>query len=200
MSKNEMTNLTSENRALLLKLARQSIETVSRGKRSPRPELEELPATLTEPGACFVTLYKDEQLRGCTGTLVAKEPLAHAVSRVAAQTALSDPRFSMVTPDEVPSLEIEISILTPPQLLEFSNPADIPKLLRPNIDGVTLSYDNLYRATFLPQVWERISDPTTFLDMLSQKMGMGRKAWLMPGIQVETYQVENFSEKGLEDS
>ena len=88
-------------------------------------------------------------------------------------------------------------------LIEHANPFSRvfkgiipPALLRPGIDGVTLSYDNLYRATFLPQVWERINDPTTFLEMLSEKMGLGRKAWLMPGIQVETYQVENFSEKG----
>jgi AmmeMemoRadiSam system protein A len=200
MSKDEMTNITPEDRSLLLRLARQSIEAVSKGKKTPRPELEELSPALTNPGACFVTIYKNGQLRGCTGTLVAKEPLAHSVSRVAAQTALSDPRFPIVVPDEVPLLDIEISILTPPQPLEFSNPADLPNLLRPGIDGVTLSYDNLYRATFLPQVWERITDPTTFLDMLSQKMGLGRKAWLMPGIQVEIYQVENFEEKGQEES
>jgi AmmeMemoRadiSam system protein A len=199
MSKNKVTNLTAEDRALLLKLARQSIEAVSKGKKTPQPELEGLSLALIEPSACFITLYKNKQLRGCTGTLVAKEPLAHAVSRIAAQTALSDPRFPIVTPDEVPLLDIEISILTPPQPLEFSEPADLPGLLRPGIDGVTLSYDNLYRATFLPQVWERITDPSTFLDMLSQKMGLGRKAWLMPGIQVETYQVENFSEKGHEE-
>lgn len=192
-------NLTLKERQLLLRLARRAIEAAAAGQPLPQIDLESLPERLREPRACFVTIHtKNGELRGCTGVLVARLPLAQEVIQTAAQTALRDPRFPPVTPEEVPELDIEISILTPPQPLHFSDPRELPRLIRPGIDGVTL-FRGPYRATFLPQVWERISDPVEFLDMLSQKMGLPPRAWMFPGMQAEVYQVESFSEKELAD-
>jgi hypothetical protein len=67
-------------------------------------------------------------------------------------------------------------------------------MIRPGIDGVTL-YRGHYRATFLPQVWDKISDPIRFLDMLSQKMGLPSRAWTQKGMEAEVYQVEEFAER-----
>ncbi|MBN1310446.1 MAG: AmmeMemoRadiSam system protein A [Anaerolineae bacterium] len=199
MAEKRIASLSSDERRLLLKLAREAIEAAAAGKIPPPIELANLPAGLREPAACFVTLHIGDELRGCTGTLIARAPLAEEVIHTAAQTALSDPRFAPVTPAEAPSLDIEISVLTPPQKLNVPAPDALPKLIRPGIDGVTLSR-GLHRATFLPQVWDKIPDPITFLDMLSQKMGLSPKAWLMPGMQVEVYQVEEFSERGIESN
>ena len=196
MTTGRITSLSSDERRLLLQLARESIEAATAGKPHPPIELEKLPAPLCEPAACFVTLHIGEDLRGCTGTLVARTPLVEEVIYTAAQTALSDPRFNPVKPDEVPSIDIEVSVLTAPQKLDVPTPDALPQLLRPGIDGVTLSR-GLHRATFLPQVWDKIPDPIVFLDMLSQKMGLSPKAWLAPGMQVEVYQVEEFSESGM---
>jgi AmmeMemoRadiSam system protein A len=196
MSEGRINNLSREERLILLKLARQAVEAAAANKPLPRVELEKLPPRLRENSACFVTLHKHGELRGCTGILVAQAPLATEVVRTAEQTALHDPRFYPVRPEEVPLLDIEISILTPPQPLHVSNPNDLPKLIRPGIDGVTLT-KGPYRATFLPQVWDHIPDPVHFLDMLCQKMGLYPQAWRLPGMQVEVYQVEEFSESSM---
>ncbi|MEL7675229.1 MAG: AmmeMemoRadiSam system protein A, partial [Chloroflexota bacterium] len=124
---------------------------------------------------------------GCTGTLVARRPLAEEVVITAGQTALHDPRFAPVAYLELPGLHVEISVLTPPQPLAFDGPDDLLSKLRPNVDGVTLHLDGR-RATFLPQVWESAPEPDLFLALLSQKMGYAPEAWRSPDLQVETYQ------------
>ena len=180
---------TPDEQKLLLDLARSTLERATLGQSPPEVELDKLLPALTEDRACFVTLRRrlDGALRGCTGTLVARHPLAQEVVSMTIQTAFSDPRFRPVSADEVDGLHVEISVLTPPQPLEFDSPEDLLRKLRPGIDGVTLKLDNR-RATFLPQVWESYPDPRVFLGLLSEKMGSAPGAWRHPQIEVETYQ------------
>ena len=189
--------LNADERGTLLALARSAVEASAAGRQPTLPDLGALPPALSEPRAVFVTLRTGPalELRGCTGVLQAQLPLAEEVVRTAAQTALSDPRFEPVRPDEVHALNIEISVLTPPQELDIPTPDDLPGMLRPGTDGVTL-YQGPFRATFLPQVWERVPDPVDFLSMLSRKMGLSREAWRSPSTRAEVYQVEEFSESG----
>lgn len=186
--------LPAAERELLLRLARDSIACAVSGAALPNVDLECLPPTLTKPRACFVTLTERDSgaLRGCTGVLTAHLPLVQEVIRTAAETALHDPRFEPVTPGELDNLRVEISLLTPPVPLDAERPDDIPRLLRPGINGVTLIYYNYRRATFLPQVWEKIPDPVEFLDRLCLKMGLPPGVWREPGMEVEVYQVEKF--------
>lgn len=192
-------SLRIQERLCLLEVARRSIEAASRSAKLPELDLDGLSPALREPKACFVTLHKHGELRGCTGVLVPRAPLALEVSRTAAQTALYDPRFEPVRPEEVPDLDIEISILTPPQHLKVDTPSQLPRLIRPGIDGVTL-IKGPYRATFLPQVWQRVPDSEMFLSMLCQKMGLPASTWRLVSLDVETYQVEEFSDHGLAQS
>jgi AmmeMemoRadiSam system protein A len=178
---------TTDEQAQLLALARQSLRAAAAGESRAYPNLETLSPRLCEQRACFVTLMIGADLRGCTGTLAARRSLAEEVAVTTAQTALNDPRFSAVTVGEVPRIHIEISVLTPSQPLKFNSPDEIPRLLRPLIDGVTLRLGP-YRSTFLPQVWERVPDPLLFLSMLSRKMGLPGDAWRHEGIEVEIYQ------------
>jgi AmmeMemoRadiSam system protein A len=194
MSETAPTRLGLEEQRLLLQLARQSITTAAENRPLPTIAIEEMPPGLREHRACFVTLRKDGLLRGCTGVLSARTPLANEVIQTAAQTALQDPRYLPVIPGEADMLDIEISILTPSQPLHLSYPEELPRLIRPGIDGVTLSKDSR-RATFLPQVWERIPDPVEFLNMLCRKMGFPANEWRFPGMQAEVYQVEQFSDR-----
>jgi AmmeMemoRadiSam system protein A len=175
--------------ALLLSLARQTLDAITQDQPAPLVDLGDLPPALAVHRACFVTLRRraDGGLRGCTGTLVARRPLAHEVINMTAQTAFHDPRFLPVRAEETPDLLIEISVLTPPQPLVFDDPADLLHKLRPGVDGVTL-YLNNRRATFLPQVWDAYPDPRIFLSLLSEKMGGPPDAWRDPAMQVETYQ------------
>lgn len=193
--------LGAEERRILLALARAAVEAAAAGEPPAAPDLETLPPSLGEPRAVFVSLHTrgDHALRGCTGVLHAQRPLAEEVVRTAVQTALADPRFPPVAPGEVAALDIEISVLTPPEELDIPAPDDLPGMLRPGVDGVTL-YHGPFRATFLPQVWERVPDALDFLALLSRKMGLSREAWRDPGICAEVYQVEDFSEETKAES
>jgi AmmeMemoRadiSam system protein A len=194
MAQSQSGKLAPHERQVLLQLARDAIVAAASNQSPPQPDLHSLTDTVIREAACFVTLYKGKELRGCTGTLVARMPLAVEVVHTAAQTALHDPRFLPVTPSEVAALEIEISVLTTPSRLELDTPTELPARIRPGVDGVTL-YRGRNRATFLPQVWDKIPDPIQFLEMLSAKMGLAGDAWAQEGTMVEVYQVEEFSDE-----
>ncbi len=191
--------LNVEERRILLRLARLTIEQAVCGLPCPLPELDGYSQALCENGASFVTLTMlDGELRGCIGTLEARLPLAHDVCEHARAAALEDYRFMPVRPEEVGLLRIEISRLTLPRALEYEHPLDILRLLHPFEDGVVLQ-DGQRRATFLPQVWEKLPSADSFLNHLCQKMGVSSDLWRKKKMQVEIYQVEEFHEEEPED-
>jgi hypothetical protein len=180
---------TPEERAVLLNIARHTLQAITCNQPGYTVDLKTLSPALSEIRACFVTLRRriDGLLRGCTGTLIARHPLALEVVESTIQTAFYDPRFLPVEAVEVPGLHLEISVLTPSLPLDFCDPDDLCEKLRPCIDGVTLKIGT-HRATFLPQVWETYPDPCVFLALLCEKMGRSPDTWKSPGLQVETYQ------------
>lgn len=194
MGKFGVGGLTQEEKRKLLKLAREALEMGVRGQSITPLDLSSLPPTLREQGASFVTLTKNGQLRGCIGTLEARLPLAEDVREHAVAAGLDDYRFPPVSPRELDEIEIEISYLTAPQPLEYTSPEELLQTLRPGIDGVVLR-DHFRRATFLPQVWQQLPEPESFLDHLCQKMGAPRDYWRCNPLRVEIYQVEEFHEE-----
>ena len=186
--------LTLEEQKILLRLARESVERAVKGEELPPLDLSALPPRLQEAGSSFVTLTLHGKLRGCIGSLEPYESLAEDVREHAAGAALKDPRFPPVSEDELSGLEIEISRLTRPIPLEYRDANDLLSRLRPHVDGVILRADAHHRATFLPQVWEKIPDPAEFLDNLCYKMGLEPDLWRRAHFEVLTYQVEEFHE------
>lgn len=187
------SELTLEERQLVLGLARQAMEQAVRGQRLTPLDLTTLPERLREPAATFVTLTRRGVLRGCIGGLQAEMPLAEDVRQHAVAAALDDYRFPPVQPDELPQLEIEVSILTEPQPLPYSSTEELVARLRPGIDGVIL-VSGLHRATFLPQVWQKVPDAELFLSMLCEKAGLPGEAWRHGRAEIFTYQVRSFHE------
>ena len=186
---------TDQERRELLTLARRALtQVVTQGTLPPVPA--EFGAHLREVRGCFVTLEVAGQLRGCIGHIFPREPLAQAVIDNARNAALRDTRFSPVTPAELDSIEIEVSVLTKPQPLAFAGPDDLLQRLRPQVDGVVLEIHG-HRSTFLPQVWEKLPDPVVFLRHLASKGGSMPDAWRGPSVKVETYQAEAFTEAEL---
>lgn len=187
--------LNSQERQILLRIAREAVAHAAAGKTLPKLELSALPQRLQQHGAAFVTLTNQDRLRGCIGTLQASQPLALDVQEHAAAAASQDYRFPPVTPQEVGQLEIEISRLSPSRELEYADAHDLLAKLRPSVDGVVLRR-GVQRATFLPQVWEKVPDPADFLTQLCYKMGAPGDLWRREHLQVQTYQVEEFKEQG----
>ncbi len=187
--------LTPAERDPLIELARQALELGVGGEPLPELDLESLPPRLQAPGASFVTLTKRGALRGCIGSLEPYRPLAEDVRQHAVAAALNDYRFPRLQPEELPEITLEISCLTLPQPLEYDRPEELPTLLRPHTDGVVLR-DGSRRATFLPQVWEKLPDPAEFLNHLCRKMGLPPDSWRLRKLTVEIYQVEKIHQQG----
>jgi len=162
------------------------------GGAARRPEA--ISANLKQKRGCFVTLHKRKALRGCIGTIEPITPLLDCVRENAFNSAFRDPRFSRVQEKELPEIDIEVSVLTVPQILTFQDGEDLKNKLKPGVHGVIISR-GIQRATFLPQVWEQLPDREMFLDHLSQKGGMPRKSWKDEGTMIKVYEVEYFSEE-----
>lgn len=155
-----------------------------------RPKDSEI---LDEKRGVFVTLEIGKKLRGCIGTIVPVYTLEEAVKRNAINAAFEDPRFWPLTKEEFESVRIEISALSVPEKLEYSNGEDLLQKLMPLKDGVILK-KRFYEATYLPQVWEELKDKEQFLGSLCVKAGMNYDEWRKGDVEVRTYQAEVFHE------
>lgn len=184
---------SAADRKFLLNLARTTLTRVTTNGPLPEVNPKDVPPKLAEKKACFVTLTEQGKLRGCIGHIFPQEPLYRAVEDNAQSAALRDWRFSPVQPGEVDQIKIEISVLTEPQPLPFNSPEDLLGRLQPYNDGVVLKIGSR-GATFLPQVWEQISDRVEFLNRLSEKAGCEPSAWRGKDAAVSVYRVEAFEE------
>ena len=173
--------------AVLLAIARESIV---HGREAPGPVSWDEP-WLREPGATFVTLKLDGELRGCIGTIDAHRSLGDDVARNARSAAYRDPRFPPVRAEELPRLQVEVSVLTPREPLPVSSESEALARLRPGVDGVALEYNGA-SATFLPQVWESLPEPDAFLDALRRKAGLPARFW-HPDARLSRYTVEKYA-------
>lgn len=196
MQKNGLC-ITPKQGQVLVKLARKTL--LERfGRQLPKDQDDDLGAQLTEPelqdiSGIFVTLKIGTQLRGCIGSLEGHEPLIEGVKTHAVNAAFHDPRFRSLSGKELDQIRIEVSVLSKPQPLSYSDAADLLSKLRPYVDGVTIR-SGYCSATFLPQVWDQLPDPEVFMTQLCRKAGMKGDAWQGGRIDVETYQVQYFEE------
>ncbi|MDW7771496.1 MAG: AmmeMemoRadiSam system protein A [Desulfobulbaceae bacterium] len=190
--------LTDQHGRVLIQLARQTIEE-HLGMKPENPVAPELLAdpALQEKRAVFVTLNKRGQLRGCIGCFTATESIVEGIKRHALNAAFNDYRFSPVTREEVPNLEIDISLLTEPQPLSYRDSEDLLHKLRPKIDGVILKHPTGASATFLPQVWEQLPSTPLFLGHLCRKAGLAETEWCTGSLAIQVYQVQYFKEKNV---
>ena len=126
---------------------------------------------LQDTRATFITLTKNDQLRGCIGSVIAHRPLIIDLIHNAYAAAFEDPRFNKLTIDELPQIKYAISLLSPMQQMNFTDQDDLLCQLRPNIDGLLIKCDGK-QAVFLPQVWDELPNKIQFLNRLKQKAGI----------------------------
>ncbi len=179
--------MNEEQRHALLKVAHDTVEAVITGKRVPVVEADD-PDLSTHCG-CFVTLKNHDQLRGCSRQFIADKPLVNMVVEMAKASATGDPRFldDPITPEELPDLDIEISVLSP--LKKTTDPLS----LRLGIDGIYIKR-GYFSGCFLPQVatetgWSK----EEFLSYCcSHKAGLPPDAWKDPKTDVLLFTAEVF--------
>ncbi|HUF80310.1 MAG TPA: AmmeMemoRadiSam system protein A [Burkholderiales bacterium] len=133
-------------------------------------------AWLRQPGACFITLMRETQLRGCIGTLRPHRALAEDVKANALGAAFRDPRFPKMTAPEFSTVSVEISVLSPLEPIRFNDERDALAQLRAGVDGIVFEYGH-HTSTFLPQVWNDLREPGDFLAHLKYKAGLPPDFW-----------------------
>ena len=173
----------------LLAIARGAIEGALSGTQ---PEMQDQP-WLRQAGATFVTLTRDEHLRGCIGSLSPARPLREDVAENARAAAFRDPRFPAMTREEWSRCKVEVSLLGAPKPLRFADEADLLAQVVAGEDGLILEAEGK-RGTFLPQVWESIPDKRSFLRELVKKAGLPPDTRLAR-CKVSRYRVAKFRER-----
>jgi AmmeMemoRadiSam system protein A len=177
----EPWEFSQHERTLLLRLAHESILSAVEKQEIP---LDPPTTRLGEPRGVFTSLYLRGELRGCVGYVLPKESVYRAVAETARAAAFEDTRFYPVTLQEAQELEIELSILSPPQPIS----ADAVEIGR---HGLLISMGS-HRGLLLPQVpvehhWVR----TTFLEQTCRKAGLPLDAW-NNGAKIEAFTAEVF--------
>ncbi len=179
---------------LLLKLARQSI--LHKFKKEHQLEFLKNKVSswiLKANRGTFVTLHKNNKLRGCIGNIDPVKDIFTGIEDNAKHAAFSDNRFTPLSFEELEETKIEISILTQPEIIDYSDYQDLIAKLKPGVDGVIIQKGSR-SATFLPQVWEQLKSPETFLTHLCTKAGLLPDAWQTRDLEVLVYQVQLFEE------
>ncbi|NOX16044.1 MAG: AmmeMemoRadiSam system protein A [Epsilonproteobacteria bacterium] len=183
---------------ILLQIAKASILTKFDSKYAiDRVDILQSHPFLGEKRATFVTLNYNHQLRGCIGSIIAHKTLLVDIMANALSAAFGDPRFPPLDKTELTnSLSIEISVLTPPEILEYDDFDDLVQKIKPNIDGLILKFGN-FQGTFLPQVWLQLPSTKEFLEHLSIKAGANQSIYKQhPAIyRYKVDSIENSFEK-----
>ncbi|MFP4179961.1 MAG: AmmeMemoRadiSam system protein A [Spirochaetaceae bacterium] len=159
--------LSDKEKRLLLQTARESISSKLEARAGNFP-----PPTDTLETVCgaFVTLHEEGQLRGCIGHITGVKPLYEGIKELAVSSAFRDPRFRPLEKEELNKVEIEISVLTPP---EKGSPEDVEL----GTHGILLQ-SGQRSGVLLPQVpleqgWNRLE----FLDNTCRKAGLPAGCW-----------------------
>jgi AmmeMemoRadiSam system protein A len=189
--------LTGDEEKTLLQIARASLETHVREQREI--DLDQFPLTgaLIERHGAFVTLRNHGHLRGCIGYTTNSAPLAEAVCENAINAAARDPRFTPVTPEELPDITIEISALTPGETPEspFKRVNDVSEIVLGR-DGLYIERPHQRGGLLLPQVpIEQGWDLAQFLSGVCRKAGYPDGAWKDNATLLYRFSAQVFAEK-----
>lgn len=185
--------LSRDEGRILVKIARMAIEEHLRGSETLRIP-DDLPDVLREKRGVFVTLEKNGNLRGCIGYPEPVKPLIDALVEAAISAATGDPRFPPVKPEELDDIEIEVSVLTPPEPIEVENPAEYPRLIRVGVDGLIVER-GWARGLLLPQVATEWGwDSEEFLCNTCMKAGLPPDCFYDPETRVYRFQAQIFHE------
>jgi AmmeMemoRadiSam system protein A len=185
--------MSMERGTTLLILARNAIAQDLGVQQQARQQAYTDATWLDIPGASFVTLTQNGDLRGCIGSLEACRPLRADVAANARAAAFSDPRFQPLTLEDYQTVQIEVSVLSPAVPLRFDSEQHALTQLRPGLDGIVLEYGRR-RSTFLPQVWEQLNEPHIFMAYLKQKAGLSPDFW-HADLKLSRYSVEKWRER-----
>ncbi len=189
-------SLSPEDVDALFGLADLGIRAGLGGEGPPKLDPETLRPALREPQGVFVTLEVAGELNGCIGSIVSVRPLGAAVVELAWRAAFADPRLPALTPDDYPSLEIKLSLISPLEPVPAGSEEELAANLQVGVDGVFIRWGG-QNATFLPAVWPKLPDPITFLRHLEAKAGLRTGQWPR-GMEAWRYETAEYRRRAEE--
>lgn len=185
--KSSFKNIPKADQQILLELARNAI--AAKLFETEIPQFGNLSHRLTENRGVFVSLKKNDKLRGCIGFIHGVKPLYQMVQEVAESAAFRDPRFPPLTKQELPEVKIEISVMSP--LRRVSS----PKKIKVQHHGILIKHGEA-QGLLLPQVAKRNKwDCKTFLENVCLKAGLAKKAWQDPEAELIIFEAQVFEEQ-----
>ena len=190
--------LNEEEGKFLVKLARRAVKEYLETKKVTETT-RRIPEKLLQPCGVFVTINsienEEKELRGCIGYPYPTDPLVEAVIQSAISAATQDPRFNPLTKDELGKVVFEVSVLTPPQVLEVKRPQDYPSKIKIGEDGLIIE-KGMFKGLLLPQVpveWNW--DQEEFLCQCCIKAGLPPDNWLLSSTRIQKFQAIIFEEE-----
>lgn len=191
-----MTDVTFTRAELttLVGVAERAIHLAVARERIWRPDPQDYPPSLRQPGAAFVTLRRHGRLLGCVGVLAAVDPLVVTVADRARAAAFDDPRFPGITRDDLPHLDVTVSVLSALDPVGAHDYLELLDAVRPRVDGLLVEAGS-HRATLLPSVWNDLPDVGEFVGALWHKAGLEPGTW-PPGIRVSRYTAQHAEDTG----
>ncbi|MDW8021633.1 MAG: TIGR00296 family protein [Nitrososphaerota archaeon] len=190
-----MERLTLEEGTYLVKLARKAIEVHISGKIPKAPG--NVPERLRMKSGVFVTLttYPERNLRGCIGYPMPLYELAEATIMAAVASAFQDPRFPPLGPEELDEVVVEVSVLTPPEEIKYSDPRELPNLINIGVDGLIIETE-ITSGLLLPQVPVEYNwGPEEYLMHLCMKAGLPSTYWLTGKAKIYKFTAQIFEEE-----
>ena len=189
-----------EDGKLLIQFARENIENfLKQSKRMPVPEV--IKQKFGDKYGAFVTLntynVSGNPLRGCIGYIEPIYPLYDVIHKVSISSATEDPRFPSVNLKEMDNIVIEVSILTPPKLIEVNDPKEYLEKIVIGRDGL-IAEKGMRRGLLLPQVpvdHDRNWSVEEFLRHTCQKAWLSADDWKDKNTKIYSFQAILFEEE-----
>lgn len=194
------SELTFEEGVLLVRTAREAVESIVKSNKRIKPPAG-IPDRFRRPGMTFTTLEIMEgegkfSLRGCIGFLSPVYSLIESLIESAISAAVNDPRFHPVEEWELDKIIVEVSVLSQPVELKATDRKDLVRMVEIGKHGLIVEYGRLYQGTLLPEVpIEYCWDEETFLSETCIKAGLKPTCWLNPSVKVLAYEARVFREK-----
>ncbi len=185
------SDLSPNDKSFLLKTARRVLDTIKTGEKFHSPSINTY-ENMTRIAATFITLEKQNELRGCIGNLAPVQSVLDDVIENTLVAATRDPRFSPVVAHEVDEIIIKISVLSPLKDINMNSEAQLIDGLIPFHDGLVIR-EGFRKSTFLPSVWYMVKDSREFVTHLKQKAGFPSAYWSKK-IRCQKYFTVEFSE------
>jgi AmmeMemoRadiSam system protein A len=190
---------------LLVTIAKQTVEETVCGKHSippdvntlPQafpPDVNTLPQALKEHGSCYVSVYINEDLRGCMGSFCAWQPLGIDVADSAIQAVTEDNRFPPIKPYELQYMRVIVSVLSLPERIFVREPQALLSSFEEGRHGMIISTAFGHIALLLPLAWEQYRSKESFFEAICTKANLPANAWYTKDVAVYRFETQIFSD------